>query len=117
MRSLGFDFGFSKRLNHGEAVILGIFSALNFSYEKNLLDNLEYNLIINHLKNSRLPFKLKNYFSLNKLDKIVLFMTKDKKNYSEKINLILLKKIGVPIINREFKKDDLKLFLKKQLID
>ncbi len=111
------SLGFSKRLNHGEAVILGIFSALNFSYEKNLLDNLEYNLIINHLKNSRLPFKLKNYFSLNKLDKIVLFMTKDKKNYSEKINLILLKKIGVPIINREFKKDDLKLFLKKQLID
>ena len=44
-------------------------------------------------------------------------MTKDKKNTSDKINLILLKKIGYPIINYEFKKNYLKSFLKKELIN
>ena len=109
--------GYSKKLNHGEAVLLGIFTALNFSHEKSLLNNKEFYMINNHLKNSGLPFSLKKYFSLKKLNKILSFMLKDKKNYSDKINLILLKKIGVPIIDKEFKKDDLKFFLKKQLIN
>ena len=31
-------------------------------------------------------------------------MIKDKKNNSDKINLVLLKKIGSPVINKEYKK-------------
>ena len=42
-------------------------------------------------------------------------MTKDKKNISEKINLILLKKIGSTQINNEYKKLKIKKFLKKEL--
>ena len=42
-------------------------------------------------------------------------MLKDKKNNSEKINLILLKKIGSPIINKEYDKKSLRTFLKKEL--
>ena len=34
-------------------------------------------------------------------------MIKDKKNNSEKINLILLKKIGSPIINKEYNKKNI----------
>ena len=34
-------------------------------------------------------------------------MAKDKKNNSSNINLVLLKKIGHPIINREYKKNNL----------
>ena len=44
-------------------------------------------------------------------------MLKDKKNSSEKINLILLKRIGLPIIDKKFKKDKLKSFLKEELIN
>ena len=44
-------------------------------------------------------------------------MTIDKKNNSEKINLILLKKIGYPIINKKYSKNNLNLFLKKELIN
>ena len=40
----------------------------------------------------KLPLSIKNYFSLKNLNSILLFMTKDKKNTSQKINLILLKK-------------------------
>ena len=42
-------------------------------------------------------------------------MTKDKKNISEKINLILLKKIGSTIINNEYNSLKIKNFLKKEL--
>ena len=107
--------GFSKRLNHGEAVLLGIISAIEFSYKKNLLVDKEYFSIKSHIKNSKLPYNLNNYFSYKDLNKILSFMTKDKKNYSSKINLVLLKKIGYPIINKEYKKNNLKLFLKNKL--
>ena len=42
-------------------------------------------------------------------------MLKDKKNNSDKINLILLKRIGHPTINHEYKKRYVKSFLKKEL--
>ena len=42
-------------------------------------------------------------------------MIKDKKNNSDKINLVLLKKIGLPIINKEYKKDSLGKFMTIQL--
>ena len=41
----------------------------------------------------------------------------DKKNNSNKINLILLKKIGLPIIDKKYNKNDLKSFLKKELVN
>ena len=40
-----------------------------------------------------------------------------KKNNSDKINLILLKKIGLPIIDKVYKKNELRIFLKKELIN
>ena len=39
-------------------------------------------------------------------------MLKDKKNKSNKINLVLLKKIGAPIIDKEYSKKKIGLFLK-----
>ena len=42
-------------------------------------------------------------------------MLKDKKNNSNKISLVLLKKIGSPIINKEYSKKKLVLFLKEEL--
>jgi len=107
--------GYSKRLNHGEAVLLGIVSALKFSYKNKFLSAQEYISITNHIKNNLLPFNLKNYFSKKDNNKILSFMTKDKKNNSDKINLILLKKIGLPIIDRKYKKDYIKNFLEREL--
>jgi len=107
--------GYSKKLNHGEAVLLGIYSALKFSNKNKLLANNEYHLIMRHIINSKLPFNIKDYFNLKHLNKILFFMLKDKKNKSDKINLILLKKIGSPIINHVYNKNILKKFLMKEL--
>ena len=107
--------GYSKKLNHGEAVLLGIVSALKFSYKNKFLSEKEYNSITYHIKNNFLPFNLKKYFSIRNLNKILSFMTKDKKNNSNKINLILLKKVSLPIIDKKYKKIYIKNFLRSEL--
>ena len=43
-------------------------------------------------------------------------MKKDKKNNSNKINLILLKKIGSPIHTLQFDEKKVNFFLRKELI-
>ena len=109
------SLGYHKKLNHGEAVILGMITALNFSTKNSFLKKKEYELIINHIHKTKLPFSLKKFFSLKDLNKISFFMTKDKKNNSSKINLILLKKIGSPVLNKEYTKKNINLFLKNLL--
>ena len=104
--------GFSKKLNHGEAVILGIKTALNFSIKTKLMNKKEYYSIIDHIDNSNLPSSVSKFFSPKDTNKILTFMAKDKKNTSNNINLVLLKKIGVPIINKEYSKKKLGLFLR-----
>ena len=107
--------GYSHKLNHGEAVILGMKTALSFSFKENMLSKSEYNLIINHIDNSDLPSSIKKHFSIKDLNKILSFMIKDKKNNSKKINLVLLKNIGKPIFNKQYSKKKVNLFLRKFL--
>ena len=90
-------------------------SAIRFSLDNNILKKKEYSSIIDHFKKSKLPYNLKKFFSLKNINKIISFMTKDKKNKSSMINLILLKKIGLPEINGQYNKSQIKLFLKKEL--
>ena len=109
------SLGFSKRLNHGEAVILGLQSALNFSLANNFIKKNEHDSIINHIHNAKLPSDINKFFKRKDLNKILTFMSKDKKNKTHKISLVLLKKIGSPIINKEYERRSLSLFLKSQL--
>jgi 3-dehydroquinate synthase len=107
---------YSKKLNHGEAVILGIKTAAKFSLSSNILSIKEFNLIENHLKKLSLPKNINKFFSIKNLNKILYFMKKDKKNNTNKINLVLLKKIGSPIYKMQFDEKKINLFLKKELI-
>ena len=107
--------GYSKKLNHGEAVILGMETALKFSLQRNILNKSDFNSIINHISNLNLSISVNNFFKLRDLNKILLFMLKDKKNNSNNINLVLLKKIGSAAINKEYKKQSLASFFKNQL--
>jgi 3-dehydroquinate synthase/shikimate kinase/3-dehydroquinate synthase len=109
--------GYSKKLNHGEAVILGIISASKFSLQNSLLSNNEFKLIINHINKLHLPKRIGHFLSIKKLNKIIYFMLKDKKNNNSKINLVLLNKIGKPSFNLYFKNEKLRSFVKKELIN
>ena len=107
--------GFSKKLNHGEAVILGTISALKFSLNEKLINFTEYQSIVKHIYKLSLPSNIKKYFSIKNLDIILSFMQKDKKNTSTQINLILLKKIGFAVFNKQYNILEIKKFLKKEL--
>ena len=85
---------YSKNLNHGEAVLLGMLIACDLSNKKKLLSTKDLLLIKNHYVNLGLFVSIKKYFKKNEINNVVNFMKKDKKNTSSNINLILLKKIG-----------------------
>jgi 3-dehydroquinate synthase len=108
--------GYSKKLNHGEAVILGIKTAAKFSLLNKILDIKEFKLIENHLNKLNLPRDINKIFTKISLNKILFFMKKDKKNNAKKINLVLLKKIGIPIYKMQFHEKKINSFLKKELI-
>ena len=111
------SLNFSKKLNHGEAVILGMKSAFEFSHNMRLISNKEFESANNHLNNSHFPISIKNYFTMNKINQIISFMMRDKKNNSKNIKLMLIKKIGGPIIEKEFSGLTVKFFFKKRLIN
>jgi len=67
--------GYSKKLNHGEAVLLGINSAINFSLMNKTLQINDYKLIKNHLINLNLPNKINKYFSKKNISKISIMET------------------------------------------
>ena len=111
------SLNFSKKLNHGEAVILGMKSAFEFSHNMRLISNKEFESANNHLNNSHFPISIKNYFTIKKINQIISFMMRDKKNNSKNIKLMLIRKIGGPIIEKEFSHTTIRLFLKKRLIN
>ena len=107
---------YSKKLNHGEAVILGLKTAAKFSLLNKFLNIRDFDLIKNHLNELHLPNDISKFFSIKNLNQILSFMKKDKKNNTKKINLVLLKQIGSPLYKLQFNENKINLFLKKELI-
>ena len=92
--------------------------ASQLSYKKKLLSLEDLTLIKKHYLSLNLPMKIKKFFKKKEIDKIIYFIKKDKKNLNEKINLILIKKIGKVTKPNSFaiKSSELKKFLIKQYI-
>ncbi len=85
---------FSNKLNHGEAVLLGMMIASELSNKIKKLPLKDLLLIKKHYLNLKLPMFITKIFKKSEIKKIIYFMKKDKKNVNQKINLILLNKIG-----------------------
>tara|TARA_B100000029_G_C17576852_1_gene958444 strand:- start:1107 stop:2219 length:1113 start_codon:yes stop_codon:yes gene_type:complete len=104
---------FSKKLNHGEAVLLGMMVASQLSSNIKLLPENDLRLIKKHYAELKLPMKISKFFPKTKINEIVSFMRKDKKNSNDKINLILIKKIGKVAKAKtfSFKNNEIKKFL------
>jgi len=109
---------FSKKINHGEAVLLGMTIANQLSYNKKILPLKDLMLIKKHYFGLNLPIKISDFFKRKEIDKIIYFMKNDKKNFDAKINLILLKKIGKTIKPNTFNinHSELKKFFIKNYI-
>ena len=81
---------------------MGISSAAKFSQYNDIININEYKLIFNHIKKINKKLVLKNFFKKNSIKKIIKFMSTDKKNSDNNINLILIKKIGKVNYNYKF---------------
>ena len=108
---------YSKKLNHGEAVLLGMICAINFSNQNNSINKIDYTKILGHYKKFKLPVNLNKIYSKKNISKILSFMMKDKKNNNNKINLVLLKKIGKVNYNCQFNDSRLYRFFSNELIN
>ena len=84
-----------------------------YQTKKKLLSIKDLLLIKKHYLNLKLPISIKKIFRKKDLNKIVYFMMKDKKNVDNKINFILLRKIGKTTKPKEIslKKNEVKTFL------
>ena len=85
---------FSRKINHGEAVLIGMMMATKLSAIKKICSNKVLFEIYKIYEENNLVSKFRKYFKNKDFNKIVHFMINDKKNDDQKINLILLKSIG-----------------------
>ena len=85
---------FSKKVNHGEAVLIGMFLATKLSRQKKICSSSTLEKIMKFYEKNNLQDRFKKFNFNNNLDKIIMHMKNDKKNKDSKINLILLKNIG-----------------------
>ena len=92
--------------------------ASQLSYQKKLLSLGDLTLIKKHYLSLNLPMKINKFFKKTEINKIISFMKKDKKNLNEKINLILIKKIGQTTRPNGFavNSGEIKKFLSEQYI-
>ena len=106
MLNFGHTFGhaleslnnYKSSLSHGEAISIGMIIAAKISYLIGSLPKYQLDEIIAHFKNCDLPIKS----NLIKQEKFYKLLINDKKNQNNKINLILLNKIGKAFYAKNF---------------
>jgi len=95
---------YRSNLTHGEAIAIGMIIATKISYRMKNIKKSELDDIIYHFKQAGLRYSTKSMIN-NKLFKAII---SDKKNINNKINLILLKKVGKAYYKRGLNITELK---------
>ncbi len=85
---------YSNNLNHGEAVLIGMFIAIKISKFQNFCSKNTFTEIDNLYTKNLLLKKLKKFIKKNEILRSIKFMKNDKKKDDEKISFIFLKSIG-----------------------
>ena len=85
---------YSKKINHGEAVLSGMILATRLSVIKKTCSSKILKQISNIYIRNNLINIFKKYSNKKEIDKLIPYLKNDKKNNDNKINFILLKNIG-----------------------
>lgn len=104
------ELGYGE-ITHGEAVAIGMLFALRVS-EAEYGEQLPFQTLFHWLKKNRFPLHINNL----RIDDLIRKMKLDKKTVNEKIKMVLLKRIGNPMvveIDDETLRSYLKLFMKE----
>ena len=94
---------YSKKITHGEAVLSGMILASRLSLFKKVCSKKTLEEIKLIYKNNNLGYTYKKYSSQNTIKSLIPFLKNDKKNNDEKINFILIKKIGKTTLPNKYK--------------
>ena len=85
---------YSKKTTHGEAVLSGMILASRISVLKKVCNIMHMNEIKKIYDDNNLAYVYKKYSRENEIKSLIPYLKNDKKNNDNKINFILLKKIG-----------------------
>ena len=121
--NLGHTFGhvietlnnYSQKVQHGEAVLIGMILAVKLSINLNLCNSQILVLVEKHYDKLKLKYKINDYKIKTTTKEFVNLLHYDKKVKKGKINFILLKDIGSPIIIDTVKKIDLNRLIEKEI--
>ncbi|MDC0044885.1 3-dehydroquinate synthase [Pelagibacteraceae bacterium] len=102
--SLETFYNYNSKLNHGEAISIGMLIEAKISNKLGYLSEIDLNKIEEHFKNAKLKLSDKNIKNYNLLN----IIKKDKKNMNGNINIILLKSIGKSFFARNVKFNSIK---------
>ena len=85
---------YTKKITHGEAVLTGMILAAKISFLKKICNRKTFEEIKNIYDNNNLSYTYKNYLNFNAINSLIPYLKNDKKNNDDKINFILVEKIG-----------------------
>ena len=94
---------YSKKISHGEAVLTGMILATRLSCVKKVCNKNVLREIEDIYKKNNLTYTFKKYNNPKLIKSLIPFLKNDKKNDDDRINFILLKKVGKTTAPGKFK--------------
>jgi 3-dehydroquinate synthase len=94
---------YSKNTTHGEAVLAGMVLATRISVMKKICSKKNLHDLLSIYKDNNLIYTIKKYSNPKEIASLIPYLKNDKKNNDEKINFILLKKIGKTTLPNKYK--------------
>tara|TARA_B100001250_G_scaffold328815_1_gene293398 strand:- start:710 stop:1822 length:1113 start_codon:yes stop_codon:yes gene_type:complete len=94
---------YSKDTTHGEAVLSGMILATKLSVIKKVCGPKTLENLKKIYKANNLNYTIKRYSNTKKIENLIPYLMNDKKNNDEKINFILLKRIGKTALPNRYK--------------
>ena len=94
---------YSKKITHGEAVLAGMILATKLSIIKKVCSRKTLADLKKIYDENNLKYTFKKYSNTKEINNLIPFLINDKKNNDEKINFILLKKIGLTTMPNKYK--------------
>jgi 3-dehydroquinate synthase/shikimate kinase/3-dehydroquinate synthase len=94
---------YSKKITHGEAVLSGMILATKLSVVKKVCRLKTFEEIQFIYKSNNLDYTFKKYSKQKEIKSLIPYLANDKKNNDDKVNFILLKKIGKTTLPNKFK--------------
>ena len=94
---------YSEKISHGEAVLTGMILVTRLSIIKKVCSKNNLKEIEDMYKKNNLTYTFKKYNNYKSINSLIPFLKNDKKNDDDRINFILLKKIGKTTTPGKFK--------------